>query len=55
MQIRTTSEIYKPKKFIASKEPSSVAEALKQEHWKTAICDEYLALQRNLIPSTSTT
>lgn len=39
--------MYKPKVFIASKEPTSIYEALQQKHWETAMRDIILALQRN--------
>ena len=38
--------IFKPKVFLAAKEPEFVEHALQQEHWKTAMTDEILALIR---------
>lgn len=47
MQTRSKSEIHKQKIFIATKEPASIHEAFQHEHWKAAMRDELLALQRN--------
>lgn len=47
MQTRAKSGIYKPKVYMAAVEPTSINEALQLEHWKSAMQDELLALQRN--------
>ena len=47
MITRSKNGIYKPKVFMATREPSSVTEALQSAHWKQAMTDEFLALQRN--------
>ena len=47
MITRSKAGVSKPKVFIASSEPTSVSDALKNENWKCAMQDEYLALMRN--------
>lgn len=47
MQTRAKSGIFKPKAYMSSREPATVEDALQQEHWKSAMQDEYLALMRN--------
>lgn len=47
MQTRSKFSIFKPKAFSATKEPSTVQEALQIEHCKAAMRDELLALERN--------
>ena len=39
--------IHKPRVLLANKEPLSVQEALQHENWRSAMQDEFLALQRN--------
>jgi histone deacetylase 1/2 len=47
MQTRAKSGIFKPKLFLATSEPSTVAEALQSKEWKSAMDDEFAALIRN--------
>ena len=47
MATRSKCGVYKPKVYMASKEPKCLTEALNTEHWKLAMQDEFLALQRN--------
>lgn len=47
MQTRSKSGIFKPKVYSMTKEPKNGEEAFENEHWKTALRDEYLALMRN--------
>ena len=47
MTTRSKNGIHKPKVFIATREPYPVSEALQSSHWKQAMTDEFLALQRN--------
>lgn len=47
MQTRSKYGIFKPKVFSATKEPSTIQEALQAENWKAAMRDELLALERN--------
>ena len=44
MRTRSKAGIFKPKVFIASKEPASIQEALLQDHWKAAMAEEYSTL-----------
>ena len=48
-QIVTHSKnrVFKPKVFVANREPSTVKEAFHVEHWKSAMTEESMALQRN--------
>uniref|UniRef100_A0A803NT98 Reverse transcriptase Ty1/copia-type domain-containing protein n=1 Tax=Cannabis sativa TaxID=3483 RepID=A0A803NT98_CANSA len=47
MQTRGKSSISKPKVFTASRIPTTLAEALANPHWNSAMSDEVLALARN--------
>lgn len=47
MQTRSKSGIYKPKAYSVSKELGTIQEALQNEHWKSTMRDEYMALLRN--------
>ena len=47
MVTRNKDGTRRPKVYIASKEPTSVAAALQDLNWKQAMEDEYLALMRN--------
>lgn len=47
MMTRSKRGIFKPKVYMAVREPYTVEEALEATHWKQAMTDEFLALQRN--------
>jgi hypothetical protein len=47
MQTRAKSGIFKPKLFLATSEPSTVAEVLHSKEWKSAMDDEFAALIKN--------